>query len=82
MYFWPIVISIAVLAVAALLFMILPEIIDAGTSFLWVIAGFLVIYIGAALYLSHSIPAWGQTDQSNVVDDGTVESSVTDVISK
>ena len=69
MYFWPIVITILMLAVACVLFYMLPEVIDQGASFLWIIAGFLVLYVGAALYLSHSIPALGQSDQSTVIQD-------------
>jgi hypothetical protein len=82
MFFWPIVIALVTLAVACVLFFVLPEIIDYETSFLWVIAGFLILYVGAALYLSHSIPAWGQSDTSQVIQDQTTESTVTDVIAK
>lgn len=82
LYIWPVVISLVVLVLAYVLFFVLPEIIDSGMSFIWVIGCFLLLYIGAALYLSHSMPAFGKTNATNVVSDGLVETTVTDVISK
>jgi len=82
MFFWPIVITVVTLVIACVLFFVLPEIIDYGMSFIWVAAGFLILYIGAALYLSHSIPAWGQSETSKVIQDQTTETTVLDVIAK
>lgn len=82
MYFWPIIITVLILGVACVLFFMLPAIIDYEMSFLWVIAGFLALYIGAALYLSHSLPVWSQSDQSRVIQDNTAEVVVPDVIAK
>lgn len=61
MSFWPIIVGIAILAIAVILYHLLPAIIDFEMSFLWVIGIFLVFYVGAAVYLSYSIPAIGKT---------------------
>lgn len=61
MFLAPLIVSLGILAIAYLLFRVLPEIIDFDRSFLWVIGGFLVLYIGAAVYVSHSLPALSQT---------------------
>jgi hypothetical protein len=68
MTFWPIVISLLVLGLAYLLFYFLPEIIDSGNSFLWVIGGFLVIYGGVAFYLSSSVPSPENFDKAEKID--------------
>lgn len=78
MYFWPILISLMVLAAAFVIFYMLPTIIEHEMSFLWVIAVFLLIYIGAAIYVSKSIPAWGQSEQTRLVDEELVAAEVTD----
>lgn len=82
LYVWPVVISLVVLIIAYALFYMLPEIIDSGMSFIWIIGCFLLLYVGAALYLSLSMPAFGKTNATNVISDGLVETTVTDVISK
>lgn len=61
---WPIVIAFVITALAYGIFYFLPTVVDFGKSFLWIIAGFLLIYVGAAIYLSRSIPAIGGSSQS------------------
>lgn len=56
-YLWPIIISLLVLGLAYVLFYMLPEITDFEMSFVWVIVGFLAVYIIAAVYLGFRLPS-------------------------
>jgi hypothetical protein len=57
---WPIVIAILILILAYVVFYVAPSILDFGKSFLFVIMGFLVIFIGAAMYVMYSLPVLGK----------------------
>lgn len=80
--FWPILVSLVILAIAYTLYRMMPEIIDGEMSMLWVTGAFLLIYIGAAVYLSYSIPAFGRSTAPTQTENGYEVITVEDVISR
>lgn len=58
--FWPLFVALGVMALAYLLYRMLPEVVDHGSIFLWIIAAFLVVYVGAAFYLGRYLPKFDQ----------------------
>jgi hypothetical protein len=51
-----IIIACLVMGLAIWLYFMLPAIIDFEMSFLWAVGVFLILYIGAAVYLTSVIP--------------------------
>lgn len=60
MTLWPVLLSLAFLCVAYVVFYMLPELTEHGNSFLYVICAVLTVYVGAALYMSQAIPRVSQ----------------------
>lgn len=81
-YLWPIIIAIATLIIAYGIFYVLPAIHDDGNSFLWVIAGFLVVYLLAATYLGFRLPSPFAQAQLRTTQDALVETTIPDVTVK
>lgn len=77
--YWPMIISLLILALAYILYRMLPEILDQEMSFLWVIGVFLLLYIGAAIYLSRSLPILGETDTVKTSSAEIIETEIPDV---
>lgn len=80
--FWPMLVSLSIMAIAYTLYRMLPEIIDYSMSFLWIVGGFLAVYIGAAIYLSWSLPALGSTGMQTKTENGAEIIQVEDIFSQ
>ena len=52
---WLIALAIIILIAAIVMYQMMPVIIDYEMSFIWIILGFLVVYVIAAFVLSHYI---------------------------
>jgi len=68
----PIVIAIVILILAYVVFYVAPNVLDFGKSFIFVIAGFFLIFIGAAMYVMYSLPVLGKTTSKTPVTSLTV----------
>ncbi len=60
MTFWPVVIAILFLIMASVVFYFIPDLTEHGNTFVYVIGALLVLYVGASLYLSETIPSVSQ----------------------
>lgn len=78
-FLWPIIIAILVLGIAYVLFYMLPAVHDDGNSFLWIIAGFVLVYILAATYLGFRLPSPLAHAGTRTTQDALAETTVSDV---
>lgn len=74
-FFWPVVVSLLILAIAYLIFYVMKNILDFGSYFLYVIAGFLILYILAAIYVSKRLPRVAPVGEPVVVTQSVTPSS-------
>lgn len=68
--FWPLLVTLLILGIGIALFYMVPVVNDQNKAILWVAFGFIVIYSGAAFYLSKSLPALSQAPTDSLSADG------------
>ncbi len=79
MSLWPVIISLIILAIATIIFFLLPAIIDFDMSFLWVVGLFILVYVGVAIYLSGHLTLSPAPTQGSIPETTT---EVTDTVSQ
>lgn len=81
-YLLPIIVGLLILGVGYALFYMLPAVHDDGNSFLWIIGGFIILYIIAATYLGFKLPSPFAQAKTRNAQDTIPETTVTDVTVK